>query len=147
MKHAENLIKFFSKIPFNQLLGLSFHALENDQLILRFAMQSQLIGNFFHGILHGGVISSVLDMVGGGAAIFAYAQKHKDHSIEQLQEELNKTSTINLHIDYLHPGKGTDFFAKGKILRTGNRIIVTQMELRNEADVLIASASGTYLIG
>lgn len=147
MKHAENLIKYFSQIPFNKLLGLTFHTVENDELVLRFPMQSQFVGNFFHGILHGGVISSALDMVGGGAALFAYAKKHAHLSIEELKEELGKTSTINLHIDFLHPGKGTEFFAKGKILRTGKKIIVVHVELRNETEVLIASGSGTYLIG
>lgn len=147
MKHTQDLIKYFTEIPFNKALGLTFHTIENDELVLQFPMQPQLIGNFFHGILHGGVISSVLDMVGGGAALFAYAKKHAHATIEQLQEELSKTSTINLHIDFLHPGKGKAFFARGKILRTGNKIIVAQMELKNEMEVLIASGSGTYLIG
>ena len=33
------------------------------------------------------------------------------------------------------------------VLRTGNKVAVTRMELRNDEDVLLAVGTGTYLIG
>ncbi|HEX2549033.1 MAG TPA: thioesterase family protein [Gammaproteobacteria bacterium] len=146
MNHAETILEAFSKIPFNQLLGITYHPSSDEELTLRFKMQKNLIGNFLQGILHGGVISSVLDMAGGAATIFAYCKKNPAQSLAELQEELGKTSTIHLNIDYLRPGKGEEFFAKAKVLRTGNKISVTQMELTNESNVLIATGSGTYFI-
>lgn len=145
MHYKNILMDAFSAIPFNQLLGITFF-IENDEIMLRFKMQQNLIGNFIQGILHGGVISSVLDMAGGAAALFAFAQKHTELSIEALHKELSKASTIHLNIDYLRPGKGEEFFAKSTVIRTGNKITVTRMELFNENNEMIATASGTYFI-
>ena len=54
--------------------------------------------------------------------------------------------TIDLRIDFLRPGTGTRFFAKGYLLRTGSRVAVTRMELHNEDDVLIAVGTGAYVV-
>ncbi len=145
MNHAKILMEAFSAVPFNQLLGISFFT-ESDEIILRFKMQDNLIGNFIQGILHGGVISSVLDMAGGAAALLAFIKKHDGLPLENLEAELSKASTIHLNIDYLRPGKGEEFIAKSSVLRTGNKITVTRMELFNEEDTMIASASGIYFI-
>lgn len=143
----EQISHVFSSIPFNQTLGLQFDSIEKDHILMHFDMRKELVGNFLHGILHGGVISSVLDMAGGAAAMIAHIQKHPAHDLLQLSEHLGKAGTINLHVDYLRPGKGHRFIAKAWILRSGNKITVTRMELMNEESVLIASASGTYLVG
>ena len=147
MIDIEHFAKIFADIPFNQLLGLKLDRIEQDHLIMHFPMRAELIGNFMHRILHGGVISSVLDMAGGAAAMIAYVQKHPAHTLPQLTEQLSKASTVNLHIDYLRPGKGKEFITKAWILRSGNKISVARMELFNEESVLIATGTGTYLIG
>lgn len=138
--------QIISEIPFNRILGLTLDTIETDHISLRFTNRHELIGNFLHGILHGGVISSVLDMAGGAATMISVAKKHLGHDLEQLALQLSKSSTINLHIDYLRPGKGSEFIAKAWVLRSGSKICVTRMELINEESVLIATGTGTYLI-
>lgn len=135
-----------SAIPFNRILGLKLDSIEKDHILFHFDMRDELVGNFLHGILHGGVISSVLDMAGGAAAMIAHIQKNPTEDLAQLSEQLGKAGTINLHVDYLRPGKGSHFVAKSWVLRSGNKITVTRMELYNEETTLIASASGTYLV-
>lgn len=61
-----HLAKKFTDIPFNRMLGLHLDHVTPEHVILNFSMKNDLIGNFLYGILHGGVISSVLDMAGGG---------------------------------------------------------------------------------
>lgn len=146
MKAFTQFANVISNIPFNRLLGLQLDLIEKDSITLRFANREELIGNFLHGILHGGVISSVLDMAGGAAAMIAVAQKHPTHTLEQLASLLSKSSTVNIHIDYLRPGKGEHFIAKAWILRSGSKISVTRMELVNDESLLIATGTGTYLI-
>ena len=51
-------------------------------------MKRELIGNFLHGILHGGVISSLLDMAGGMVVMMSALREHPDCSIEELVEIL-----------------------------------------------------------
>ena len=53
------------RLPFNRLLGLSVTSLNSDGGTMAFSTRKDLIGNIFHRTLHGGVISSVLDAVGG----------------------------------------------------------------------------------
>jgi uncharacterized protein (TIGR00369 family) len=147
MDTINQFAQIISDIPFNRTLGLTLATVEKDHITMRFTHRDELIGNFLHGILHGGVISSALDMAGGAATMIAIAQKHSSHSLEQLANQISKTSTINIHIDYLRPGKGTEFIATAWVLRSGSKISVTRMELMNEESVLIATGTGTYLIG
>jgi uncharacterized protein (TIGR00369 family) len=143
----DNLTKIFSDIPFNRMLGLRVDAIETDHIVMSFVMKPELIGNFVHGILHGGVISSVIDMAGGVAAIASTVRKLEEKGITELKNVLGKASTINLHINYLNPGKGEKFIATARILRSGNKICFTQSELHNEVGLLIATGAGTYLVG
>ncbi len=151
MDLSNNLLKQFAhiitEIPFNRTIGLKLSEIESDHITMHFANNTALIGNYLHGILHGGVISSVLDMAGGAAVMAAIVMKHPDHSEEQLATMLGKSSTINLHIDFLRPGRGEHFSAKAYVLRSGSKISVTRMELINDQSVLIATGAGTYLIG
>ena len=142
----QQLTAAFTAIPFNKMLGLQLDHVGADHITMNFDMKNELIGNFLHGILHGGVISSVLDMAGGMAVMAAAVQKHPDATIEELASVLGKTSTIDLQISYLRPGKGQTFIAKAWIIKSGNKISFTRMELHNEENILIASGSGTYLL-
>ena len=49
-------------------------------------------------------------------------------------------------VDYLRPGLGKWFVARGTILRTGNKVAVTRMELHNDTDELIAIGTGAYTV-
>lgn len=114
---------------------------------MSFSMKQELIGNFLQGILHGGVISSVLDMAGGVVAMVSAIQKFPKKNVEELKKILGKCSTIDLHVNYIQPGRGEIFHAEANILHSGNKICFTQSALRNEEKKLIATAAGTYLIG
>ena len=59
---------FQERIPFNKVLGLEVVSLHHDRPEFRFEMRPDLVGNYARGILHGGVISAVLDTTGGMVA-------------------------------------------------------------------------------
>jgi acyl-coenzyme A thioesterase PaaI-like protein len=50
-------------------------------------------------------------------------------------------------VDYLRPGKGTEFLATGVVMRAGRKVAVTRMEMHSDAGVLIAVGTGTYIVG
>lgn len=143
----QHFIKTINDIPFNRILGLTIDAIENDHITMNFAMSEELIGNFMHGILHGGVISAVLDMAGGTAAMLVGIQKRADQSLEELATLLGRSSTISMHVDYIQPGKGKNFVAKAWVLHSGNKITFARMELYNQESVLIAAGTATYRVG
>lgn len=141
------LSKIFSELPFNRMIGLRMGDIHQDYVTMSFDMKPELIGNIFYGILHGGVISSVLDMAGGVAVMVAAAHKRKEKTLEELSSILSRSSTVNLHIDYIRPGKGEFFTAKASVIHAGNKISFARMELFNNESTLIANGTGTYLIG
>lgn len=145
--NLQQLTAVFMSIPFNRMLGLSLAKLDMEakNVAMSFPMKDALIGNFLQGILHGGVISSVLDMAGGilimANNIYTAADTNTD-----LAELVSNCSTIDLQISYLNPGRGTLFTAEAWLIKSGNHIGFTRMELRNDEDILIATANGTYKV-
>jgi|TARA_B100001173_G_scaffold283355_1_gene268831 uncharacterized protein (TIGR00369 family) len=137
---------FEERIPFNRVLGLRIEHLGQSDVVVRFDMRDELVGNFTRGSLHGGVISSVLDVVGGLVAFIALLNREGVQSLEDEADKFSRLGTIDLRVDYLRPGLGGTFSAKGFVLRAGRKVAVTRMELHNDEDSLIAVGTGAYSI-
>ena len=133
------------RMTFNQLLGLKVQQLM-PHLILRFDMRPALVGHDHYGRLHGGVISAVLDALGGSALMVALGEKHPHESTEQVMHRYLKVGTIDLRVDFLRPGLGQHFIATAEITRLGGRVGSTQMRLHNDSGELIATAGGAYIV-
>ena len=144
-----NLLPDFveSQIPFNRVLGLRVESLEMDSICLKIEMKEELVGNPMKGILHGGVISSVLDVTGGMTAAMGVLKKLAGRPFEEIGKRLLNVGTIDLRIDFLRPGRGEYFLATGSIMRTGQKVAVIRMQLHNDQDRLIAVGTGTYTVG
>ena len=133
------------QIVFNQVIGLKVTAL-HPQLVLAFDMKPELVGHAHYGRLHGGVISTVLDTLGGGAVMVALAQKHGHETAEQVMHRFLKLGTLDLRVDFLRPGIGQRFVASGEVTRLGSRVGSTLMRLHNDDGVLIATAAAAYIV-
>ncbi len=133
--------------PFNKVLGLKIVSLAIEDVCVKFEMKDELIGNEIRRIVHGGVISSVLDVTGSITAAVGILKQMKERPIEEIIERYLKVGTIDLRIDFLKPGEGKYFLATGSVLRTGGTVSVTRAELRNDQKQLIAVATGTYKVG
>ncbi len=138
---------FFERIPFNRLLGIELDELSAEQVTMHLPMKPELIGNFVQGILHGGVISTLLDVCGGAMALIGAFDKHQHLSSQERMTRLSKLGTIDLRVDYLRPGRGQRFTATAVLLRSGNKVAVVRSELHSEDGTLVAVGTGTYLTG
>ena len=138
---------FEDGIPFNKVLGLKIESIKKDNIRLKFEMRDELIGNTLKKILHGGVISSVLDVTGGIISMAYVIGKMAGRPRDEIAKRLFNVGTIDLRIDYLRPGNGKYFIATGSIMRTGMKVAVVRTQLHNDKDVLIAAGTGTYIIG
>ena len=56
---------------------------------------------------------------------------------------MSGVSTIDLRVDYLRFADGKDLMFEGKLVRMGNRIMVTKMKAFQD-DVLVAEGKGVY---
>ena len=137
----------FDNTPFVRLIGMTLVHASNDEVRARFDMKPELVGNVHQQILHGGVIATALDMVGGMMGLVAVYQRMKEDSVPRDERYLRlmRLGTIDMRVDYLAPGRGEHFEATATLLRVGKKVFVTRMELRNDSDDLIAAGTATYL--
>jgi len=130
-------------IPFNRVLGLRIDSLDYQAPRLRFDMRPELVGNPVRQILHGGVISASLDVVGGLAIALASIARKAEETPARYFPDIG---TIDLRIDYLRPGRGHYFVATGRVVRLGGRVAVAHTELVNDTNELIATGSAAYIL-
>lgn len=138
---------FIDKVPFNQLVGMKITNVTPVLVEMHLPMKESLIGNYITGILHGGVISSMIDVSGGAMALVGAFCKLEHINVPERIQRLARVSTIDLRIDYLRPGRGESFYVKSSLLRSGNKVAVTRSEFFNNKNELCAVGTGTYLCG
>lgn len=148
-KLAHQLQQIFEvHVPFNRLLGVKIASLDPKHPKIRIDMRPELIGNPERQILHGGVISAVLDLMAGVVIHVALFEKDSEHLLSRDgQPVFPNIGTIDLRIDYLRPGRGAHFIASGEVVRMGKRIAVAHMQLENDTGELIATGSAAYIVG
>jgi uncharacterized protein (TIGR00369 family) len=152
MMHVQDTAKYEAKlrqvfedaVAFNRVLGLKVESLDLDAPKLRFDMKPELIGNPRRQILHGGVISAVLDVAAGLAIHLAVARQRAE---EPAEGHFPAIGTIDLRVDYLRPGRGRYFIATGRVVRLGSRVAVAHMEMTNDSGELIATGGAAYMVG
>jgi len=88
--HLAQLATAFEGIPHCRELGLKIISLEPRRAMMRLEYDDRLIGNPATGVIHGGVISAVIDTVAGLAASASVPVK-------------SAVATLDLRIDYLRP--------------------------------------------
>ena len=133
--------------PFLEFLGLTIETMDTDNIYIKLAMRDELRGYPGDGALHGGVISAMIDIIGGTVVAWNMLKETKGQPLQELAKKFKNMSTVDLRVDYLRPGKGKMFTATASILRTGKKLAVTRMELHNEEKRLIAVGTGTYTVG
>jgi len=102
-------------IPFNKLVGFKMLEAREHFVSILIPYRPELIGDIRRGSIHGGVIASAMDAVGGAAA--ATTLKHEN----------DKLSTIDLRVDYLSPGQARDLITEATVVKSGSKVIFTRM--------------------
>ncbi len=110
----DDVIRFMGSVPFNRMLEIRVDALDDGFARLVLPYKASFIGDPDRHALHGGVISTLIDTCGGAAV--CTQMEHGD-----------RLSTVDLRVDYLRPGQPSDLIAEARILRTGNRVGVTDI--------------------
>ena len=84
------------------------------------------------GYLHGGVISSLLDIAGAVAG--SYGDARESVSI-----------TVNLNVNFMAPHQAATVVAEGELVRTTSSLFFAQARLLDPSNnLLCATATGTY---
>ena len=128
----ERLIKLAEEeIPIHKYFGLKAEIVEKDFIKVRVPFRKDLVGDIRTNHWHGGIIATILDSVGGAIGIANFNSSE------------DKLSTIDLRVDYLRFADGNDLVFEGKLVRMGNRIMVTKMKAFQD-NLLVAEGKGVY---
>ena len=121
-------------IPFNQHVGLRVVHLEEGFARLEVPFHDALIGDPLRPAIHGGVLSTLIDTC-GGAAVFTHFDDLGD-----------RTSTVDLRVDYLRPGGKETLIAEANVVRIGNRVAVVDVVVFHEGgrEAPLATGKAVY---
>jgi uncharacterized protein (TIGR00369 family) len=129
-EHLEKLRSVLKDVPFAQLLGIELVAATRGSVTLRLAVRHELRQN--HGVLHGGVMASLIDT----ATAFAI--------VSQLTAP-EKFTTVDLNVNYLRPLTAGSATCKAQVIRAGRRLLTISAEVHDDAGKLAAIALSTYI--
>ena len=123
------------KIPHQQAIGFELVELGTNFAVGRIPYHDSLVGNPTSGVVHGGIVTTVLDTVGGMAALAR-------------QGEFVVMATLDLRIDYLRPSTpGEDLVARVECYKLTRNVAFTRGFAFNEdPDDPLASMSATYML-
>ena len=103
--------EFFEKhLAFNTYLGIQVAELRRGFCRLEIPFRKELVGDPGRPALHGGVLSSLVDSAGGGAAM------------SMMDSPNDRVSTIDLRVDYLRPANLETVVAEATVSRMGNKV-------------------------
>lgn len=118
--------------PFHGFLDASFSAYEPGHVIVEVPFREELVVNDEYGILHGGVLASLLDIAGHYAVLSEVGQR---------------VPTADLRVDYLRPARRGDLAAEASVVRIGSTLAVADATAYQEQDderVDVAIGRGAY---
>jgi len=123
-------------IPFNHFLGLKLESAERDtgRVVIRLPLRSEFIGNALREMPHGGVLSALIDATAGAAAAL---------SLPDLGMA-DRVATIDMRVDYLRAARGRELRASAEVMRTGRRVIVVRVDVRDDGGTLVALGSAAF---
>lgn len=123
-------------IPHVKELGAELVHIERGRATMRLAYQERLVGNPETGVVHGGVITTLIDTV-CGMSVFTRMAK------------IGAIATLDLRIDYLKPATpGKDLLAEAECYKvTRNVAFVRGIAHHGDPDDPVANCAGTFMVG
>ena len=130
---SEQVKLFFMNLPFSKYIGLKLERIGNGQAVMTMPYQKNLIGDPKTGVLHGGVITTLLDSCCGAAVMTAGDPK-------------TSTATIDLRIDYMRPAKPErTIIAEAMCYRVTNSVDFVRANAQDGTKKIpIATATGAF---
>jgi uncharacterized protein (TIGR00369 family) len=130
----EIITQFVAEIPFLKALSATVLGLERGRCCLSLPWQAGLVGDHSTGIIHGGVITTLLDSA-SGAAVFSVIPR------------VMQIATLDLRIDYLRPATPrADIMGEASCYRMSKNVAFVRGRAFQESDREIASCLATFML-
>jgi len=127
-ERTERVRGLFDAIPFHESHGVELLVVTPRRAETKLPFEESLVGNPDWEVIHGGVISSLVDLT--GAAVF-------------MGQCGTYTPTVNLRVDYLEAAGREPLYANATVERAGESIGVARVEVESGEGVC-ATGTGVY---
>jgi uncharacterized protein (TIGR00369 family) len=118
-------------VPYWRTLGLELKEVTPGRAVFECEVREGLMQK--RGIVHGGVLASIVDSACAVAAI------------SKLYPKANAT-TINLRVSYLKPLSQGVFRAEGRCIKAGKTICFCEAQVFNDRDEVVCTASSELMV-
>ena len=131
----ERASTILTNVPWANALGFELTGLERGRAYGKVAWREDLVGDPAIGVIHGGVLTSLLDNLCGVAANTAL-------------KEPKSMATLDLRIDYMRPAeKGRDILAEAECYHLTRNVAFTHAWAYHETrEKVIATAAGAFAL-
>jgi uncharacterized protein (TIGR00369 family) len=132
----ESMNRFLTdSVPHNRELGLRVVEVGVEDATMLLPYSEKLVGNPETGVLHGGVVTTLID---GTCGISVFMKLGR----------MARIATLDLRIDYLHPATpGKDLLARAECYKLTREVaFVRALAHHGDPDNPVASAQGTFII-
>lgn len=126
---------FIDAVPHNSALGMQVESMERGAAVFRLPYRDDLVGNPETGVLHGGVVTALLDAC-SGAAVFSALPR------------LSPIATLDLRCDFLRPAEPRrELVARAECYRLTRNVAFTRAVAHHgDASAPVAAAAGTFML-
>ncbi len=126
--------RFFSAVPHGEVLGMEVVDVVGGAVTARLPYCAEIVGNPLTGVVHGGVITTLVDQT-SGAAVFAAIGRPE------------AVATLDLRIDYLRPATpGEPIFARARCYQLNRRIAFVRCTVcHGDVERPIATSMSTFM--
>ncbi|GMH90135.1 hypothetical protein TrST_g1879 [Triparma strigata] len=121
--------------PWSELQGYRMEEASKGYLKVRLPFTKNWIGNVSIPAMHGGVVASLIDHVGGFCAWTV------------LNKPSDRVSTADLSISYLAPAPASDLIGEGRVYHESNKLVRVDIVVycaEDENQVSIAAGRGCF---
>jgi uncharacterized protein (TIGR00369 family) len=129
-EQEQRIREAFERVPFAHLLKIELGEVKHGAATLHLEVRDELRQN--NGVVHGGVIASLVDTAAAFAIITAL-------------EPDQTTTTVDLTLHYLRPLVSGRVTAEARILRAGRRIMAIRVNVFDETQTLAATALTSFI--
>lgn len=116
-----------SNAPYWNHIGMEFEQLEPGNVKIKLPLKNELMNA--NGVMHGGVLTSLLDTVSG-------------ITIRSMNKV--RVATISLSTQFIAPVRGGTIYASAQIINPGKRIQYVESKVMDENGNIVGTALATF---
>ena len=115
--------------PYQRFLGVSCERIGDGEVVIRLPFREEFLRADGSDWLHGGIVAALIDIAGDYAVVSRTG---------------GDVPTIDLRIDWLKPALKGDLRATGRVVKTGRRVSVADVEVHDSSGKLVAVGRGVF---